>query len=143
MVHEISAILADVSRWARSRSDVRGLAVVGSYASGKARPDSDVDLVIVTDDPAAYGNAVWMHQAVGRCAVTESRRERFGNVWSTFVTLAQGPEIEFTFAEPSWAKADPPAAEVCDIVRGGIVILHDPHGELRALCSACGAKLRE
>ena len=50
-----------------------------------------------------------------------TRRERFGNVWSLFVTLAEGPEIEFTFAERSWVKTDPPAPEVCRIVRDGVV----------------------
>jgi hypothetical protein len=67
-----------------------------------------------------------------------TRQERFGNVWSLFVTLAEGPEIEFTFAERSWAKADPPAPEVCRVLRDGIVVLHDPHGELLALSRACG-----
>lgn len=85
---EVSAILADVCRWARSRSDILGVALVGSHASGRAGEESDVDLAIVTD---------------------------------------------------TWVKTDPPAPEVCRIVRNGIVILYDPHRELLALSSACGA----
>ena len=135
---EVSAILADVCRWARSRSDILGVALVGSHASGRARDDSDVDLVIVTDTPGAYQNADWVRSAVGQRAIVGTRRERFGNVWSLFVTLPEGPEIEFTFAERSWVKTDPPAPEVCRIVRAGVAILHDPLGDLLALCKACG-----
>jgi hypothetical protein len=57
-----------------------------------------------------------------------------------FVRPAEAPEIEFTFTERAWTKADPPAPEVCRVVRDGIVILDDPHGELLALCKACGVK---
>jgi predicted nucleotidyltransferase len=134
---EVSAILAEVRRWARSRSDIRGLALVGSYASGKARRESDVDLVIVSDTPDAYQDADWARSAVGRRTIVATRGQPFGNVWSMFVTLGEGLEIEFTFAERSWVKSDPPAAEVCHIVRAGVAILHDPCGELLALCSAC------
>jgi hypothetical protein len=137
---EISALLADICRWARSRPDIRGLALVGSYASGRARPGSDIDLVVVADAPGTYQIADWAQSAVGQRVVLDTRGEQFGNAWSLFVTLAEGPEIEFTFAERSWIKTDPPAAEVCRIVRRGIVILDDPHGELLALCSACGAR---
>jgi predicted nucleotidyltransferase len=141
MRSEISAMLADVYRWASSRTDVRGLALVGSYASGKARLDSDVDLVIVTDDPDAYRNPDWTQGAVGRRVIVETYGEQFGNVCSTFVKLAEGPEIEFTFAGRSWASSDPPAPEVCRIVCAGIAILYDPLGELLALRKACGARL--
>jgi hypothetical protein len=137
---EIAAILTDVSRWVRARQDVHGLLLVGSYPSGKARLDSDVDLVIVADAPKAYENADWVQAAVGQRPIRRTQGERFGNVWSLFAMLADGPEIEFSFAEPSWLKADPPAPEVCRIVCTGVVVLHDPHGQLLALCQACGVK---
>jgi predicted nucleotidyltransferase len=139
---EVSAILADVCRWARSRSDIRGLALVGSHAAGRPRDDSDVDLIVVTDAAGAYQNADWVQSAVGQRAIVATRGQRFGNVWSLFVTLADGPEIEFTFAERSWARADPPAPEVCRIVRDGVAVLHDPRGELLALCKACSVARR-
>jgi predicted nucleotidyltransferase len=139
---EISDLLDDVCLWAQARGDVRGLALVGSHASGKAQPDSDVDLVIVTDDPDTYQKADWVEHAVGRRLVVGTHRERFGNVRSLFVTLAEDPEIEFTFAGREWAGTAPPAPEVCRIVREGMAILYDPLGELRALCEACAARLQ-
>jgi Nucleotidyltransferase domain len=87
------------------------LALVGSQASGKARDDSDVDLVIVADTPGAYQNADWLQSAVGQRAIVATCGQPFGNVRSLFVTLAEGPEIEFTFAERSWLKTDPLAPE--------------------------------
>jgi len=142
MAPQIAAILSDIGHWARSRPDVRALALVGSHASGRARTDSDVDLMIITDAPEAYQDVGWLERAVAQRAVVATRNERFGNVRSLFVTLAKGPEVELTFAESSWVKTDPPAPEVCRIIRDGVVILYDPQGGLRALCGACGAEPR-
>lgn len=43
--------LAELANWAASRDVVVAVALVGSYARGEARPDSDVDVVISTNDP--------------------------------------------------------------------------------------------
>jgi predicted nucleotidyltransferase len=40
--------------WVEPRQDVRALAIVGSVARGDARPDSDLDVVLLTTDPAQY-----------------------------------------------------------------------------------------
>lgn len=50
---EVQEVLAAVTEWAKVRS-FRGLALVGSYARGQARPDSDIDLVLLTDDPDVF-----------------------------------------------------------------------------------------
>jgi len=139
MQRMVADILADVRRWARTRGDVRGVALVGSYAAGKQRPDSDVDLVIIVEQPDAYRNGDWATAAVGGRAVVGTRAESFGDAWSLFVRLAEGPEIEFTFAGPAWADAAPPREEVRRIVRHGCMVLHDPLGELDALLVACQA----
>lgn len=137
---EIATILMDIGRWVQSRPDLHGLALVGSHASGRARADSDIDLIIPTDVLDAYLDGRSVQSAVHPRAVTGTHGEWFGNVWSLFVRLAEGPEIEFTFAERSWTEADPPAPEVCRVIRDGVVILYDPHGELLALCRACGVE---
>jgi len=139
MQREVADILAVVRRWARSRGDVRGVALVGSYAAGRPRPNSDVDLIIVAEDPDAYRKADWAAAAVGGRKVAGTCAETFGDVWSLFVTLAEGPEIEFTFAGPTWARATPPREEVRRVVQDGFMVLHDPFGELDALSIACRA----
>jgi hypothetical protein len=143
MSPEIAAILTDIGRWVRSRPDLRGLALVGSHASARARANSDIDLILPTDAIAAYQDDDWVQNALGsRRAIAETRGEWFGNVWSLFVRLAEGREVEFTFAERSWTSTHPPDPEVCRVVHDGIVILHDPDGELLALCRACGVQPR-
>jgi predicted nucleotidyltransferase len=47
----IEELLDRVLEWAASRTDVRAVVLVGSHARGTARPDSDVDLVLLTERP--------------------------------------------------------------------------------------------
>ncbi|MBJ7004713.1 nucleotidyltransferase domain-containing protein [Streptomyces sp. CRPSP2-6A1] len=51
---EVREFLDRLTRWAATREDIAGLLLVGSYARGAARPDSDVDVVLLTADPAPY-----------------------------------------------------------------------------------------
>ena len=41
-------------RWANQREDVAGLLLVGSHARGSARPDSDIDILLLVDEPEPY-----------------------------------------------------------------------------------------
>jgi Nucleotidyltransferase domain len=45
-VERLNAVIID---WARQMPDITGLAMIGSWARGSARPDSDLDLVLLTD----------------------------------------------------------------------------------------------
>ena len=40
--------------WASAQEDMQAIALVGSYARGEAREDSDIDLVLLTDNPQKY-----------------------------------------------------------------------------------------
>ena len=40
--------------WASAHEDVQAIALVGSYARGEARDDSDIDLVLLTDQSQKY-----------------------------------------------------------------------------------------
>src|SRR4029077_7130049 len=51
---QLEQILAPISAWARSRADIHGLALVGSWARESARRDSDIDLVLVVPDPQKF-----------------------------------------------------------------------------------------
>ena len=48
------ALIAQVVAWAGRQSDIRAVALVGSYARGSAHADSDIDLVLLCVDPARY-----------------------------------------------------------------------------------------
>ena len=47
-------IIQKVKAFAESEKDIIGLALVGSYARGEAREDSDIDFVIITSNPDTY-----------------------------------------------------------------------------------------
>jgi predicted nucleotidyltransferase len=40
--------------WAATRPDIEAVVIVGSWARGNARPDSDVDLVVIAAQPESY-----------------------------------------------------------------------------------------
>lgn len=117
--------------WAEARDDVVGAALVGSYARGEARPDSDVDLMIVTTAPESYvSDTAW----VGAFGLPETTTvERWGAVTSVRVVYAGGAEVELGITRPEWTKTDPIDAGTARVVRDGFRILLDRSGALRAL----------
>ena len=119
-----------VAAWAVAQPDVAGAALVGSHARGEARPDSDVDFVILTDDSARYTAVHDWAAAFGR--VTSTSVEDWGRVRSVRVHYVDGLEAEFGFAAPDWAST-PCDAGTRDVVDGGFRILADPAGLLAAL----------
>ncbi|WP_169064330.1 nucleotidyltransferase domain-containing protein [Geodermatophilus dictyosporus] len=51
---EVGSVLRYLTSWPRRRSDVRALAIVGSWARGTPRQDSDVDVLLLTDSPGHH-----------------------------------------------------------------------------------------
>lgn len=138
---KIETLLADVIGWAEQRADVRGVLLVGSYARGSARPDSDVDLVVLTEQPSAYRDttawAATFDWSAWRAPVSSSKDADYGQVWSRHFVLQDGSDIEFGFASLSWARTDPLDAGTRGVVRDGARIAYDPDGVLQTLVDAC------
>jgi uncharacterized protein len=66
---EYLRVVGSVAAWATQQPDVIGVAVVGSWARGQARMDSNVDLVVFTDDKDHYiADGRWVPDAVGEPA---------------------------------------------------------------------------
>jgi predicted nucleotidyltransferase len=56
-------LLARLRAWTEAREDVRALILVGSVARGDARPDSDIDILLLAMHPAAYLESVdWVSE---------------------------------------------------------------------------------
>lgn len=51
---EIDGFLEKVRRWADPQRDIKAILLVGSYARGQAHDESDIDLVLLTDEPDKY-----------------------------------------------------------------------------------------
>jgi len=125
----VEAVIDDVAAWARSRTDVRALALVGSRARGDARPDSDVDFVVLAERPEdLVRDTAW----VGHFGeVSRLRVEEWGRVTAVRVWYAHGVEIEFGLATAAWATdAD---AGTSRVLGDGVRILMDRDGDLARL----------
>ncbi len=60
MSADVQELLGRVVTWTEQHDEVLGVALVGSQALGTARPDSDVDLVILFKDPLPF--LEWPHR---------------------------------------------------------------------------------
>jgi uncharacterized protein len=127
-------LVYEVVTWASARADIAAIALVGSHARGAARPDSDVDLVLLFDDPQPYlEHPNW----VGRFADAETiTQEDYGPVQSLRVVYGNGLEVEFGLTSLDWAALDRLELGTSQVVADGMRILFDPRGLLVALARA-------
>ncbi|HEY1315646.1 MAG TPA: nucleotidyltransferase domain-containing protein [Gaiella sp.] len=121
--------------WAAAREDIVAVALVGSWARGAERPESDVDLVVLTDDPPAYVERDdWVEAlAPGSEGV---RTADWGALVERRIRLPSGLEVEVGIGRPSWAAASPVDPGTRRVVHDGMKALYDPRGLLAALRAA-------
>lgn len=136
---QVAQLLALVTRWAGSRSDVLGLALVGSQARGTAWEDSDIDLLFLVSEPANFRvDNAWLQEIqwpdIG-LSVTSWRDTSYGVVWSRHVLLSDGSEVEFSFGAPSWASMTPMDPGTLNVIKNGWRVLLDRQGLLRNLAA--------
>lgn len=133
---EVEALLARAVTWAAAREDVVALALVGSWARHAGRSSSDVDLVVLSDDPVAYiEREDWIEGLVSGAELV--RTGDWGGVVERRLLLPSGLEVEVGIGLPSWAETSPVDPGTRRVVRDGLRVLHDPRGLLAALTSAC------
>jgi len=135
---QLDEVLEPVAAWARSRSDVSGLAVVGSWASGTPRPDSDIDLMLLVPEPQGFrSDQRWPAEIPwSERRVVDWRDVQYGKAWSRHVRLEPPCELEFTFCAPSWAQTCPVDPGTFAAVSGGCRVLLDKAGLFEGLLTA-------
>jgi len=95
--------IEDFIRWSMKRKDIQAAALVGSYARNAATDSSDVDLVILVDDPQKYlANTEWLR--VFGIVITQ-KVEEYGKLTSLRAWYESGLEIEYGFTTRNWVKA--------------------------------------
>ncbi|MEU6467342.1 nucleotidyltransferase domain-containing protein [Streptomyces sp. NPDC046976] len=155
---EVREFLDRLTRWAGTREDVVGLLLVGSYARGAARPDSDVDVVLLTAEPARYlVDAAESDTAESEGAESDAaefegtwddwagelglgrpvRTRAWGPVTERRYTLLPGLEVEFGIGGPRWARTDPVDPGTRRVVADGARALYDPRRILAELVRRC------
>src|SRR5215210_5178461 len=92
IVEHIREFLYTFVAWATAQADVQAMALVGSYARGAAKDDSDIDLVILTDRPQTYlENVKWAERFGG---IEKHQTEDYGKLISLRVWYQAGVEVE-------------------------------------------------
>jgi nucleotidyltransferase-like protein len=128
---EVERLIGTVTAWVRQRSDVFAAAMVGSWARGEARMDSDVDVVLLTEDAAAFIDSDVWAQEWGAAFII--RTQPWGVLTERRLALASGLEVDVGVVAPSWASLSPLDPGTAKVVAGGLIPLHDPHRLLDAL----------
>lgn len=132
----LEQILAGLCAFAESRADILALALIGSHARGKARAASDIDILLLAEDPAAlFREGGWHRAALGERLAGVADHD-YGLVRSRHVLLTDGREIELSVAPLSWACVSPLDPGTEEVLRGGLRPLYDPQGHLARLVSA-------
>lgn len=99
---EVAQLRTDLAAWAESRHDVHGVAMVGSYARDAERMASDVDIVILGEDPDALDDASWFRRL--RPSAHLLREMDWGPVRERRFRLQSGLVVELGIAPLSWAS---------------------------------------
>ena len=116
-----------VVAWAKNAPGLMALALVGSYARGDARPDSDVDLIILLKNPEAY---LRDHDWLSRFGVPDRIVEEvWGKVTSLRVCYTNGMEVEFGLTNLGWGS-DPGDEGDARVIMDGLIVLHEQEGHL-------------
>jgi predicted nucleotidyltransferase len=128
---EVASLAASISTWASQRVDVRAAALIGSWARRSARMNSDVDLLLLTNDVAQYIKSDRWVQELGASAVV--RTKRWGVLTERRLVMPSGLEIDVGLAPPSWACTEPLDPGTLRVASDGLVSLYDADGLLAAL----------
>jgi hypothetical protein len=98
--------------------------------------DSDLDLVVLSDDPSQYvDKEAWVADALGGPGLVV-RSKQWGSLTERRVRVSSGFEVEFGFAPLSWATTTPCEQGTVEVVRAGLTVLFDPSNLLRELARA-------
>jgi predicted nucleotidyltransferase len=134
------ALTRAVRAWAIERDDMRAMALIGSWARGKPRQGSDLDLLLLTDRANEYRRLRKWLTEIGFAEVgyriQSSETAVYGAVWSRHVHLLPAAEVELTFANCSWASIKPLDDGTRGVVKNGFRAIFDRDGILGKLTHA-------
>lgn len=98
---KVNKFLDEFIHWASAQPGVQALALVGSYARNAAKATSDIDLVLIADDPDRFLHDLKWIENFGM--VEKYQIENYGLLTSVRVWYAEGPEVEYGLTDERWA----------------------------------------
>jgi aminoglycoside 6-adenylyltransferase len=134
-------IIERVIAWAQPRPDIRAAFVAGSRARANHPADdwSDLDVVIVADDPQPYlASAEWL-SAIGEVRLTFLEPTAVGGLTERRALFDGGLDVDITFVPTEFVQhmlqhAIP--AEVAQVFQQGVRILFDKDATIAGLVHA-------
>lgn len=119
---QVEQFLKEFTGWASRQSDILGVALVGSYARGTATETSDVDLVVLADQPGTFlQDRAWTH-VFGK--VVNEQVEDYSQLISLRVHYENELEVEYGLADKNWA-AVPLDEGTHEVISGGMKVLFE------------------
>ena len=106
--------------WASAQPDIYAVGLVGSYALNAAKDDSDIDLVILAEQPRKYlEDIIWAEQ-FGE--IEKYQVEEYGKLTSLRVWYRNGHEVEYGLTTLDWA-AQPLDVGTEQVISDGMLVL--------------------
>lgn len=136
---QCNALTAAAADWINARSDLCGLAVTGSWARGNPRPESDLDLILLSREPSALADPAFLAEidfAAAGFQIASIEHVTYGAVWSWHVHLLPPADLELTIAPLAWATIEPIEGGTRAIVTDAFRVVVDKENLLRPLIEA-------
>jgi uncharacterized protein len=99
-LEQLNEFLNAVKQWGTETPSVQAIILIGSYARGTSKPDSDIDLCILSSQKQKLlSDTNWL-SCFG--TMINQQVEFYGAVTSLRVWYLEGFEVEYGLADPSW-----------------------------------------
>ena len=128
---KVRSFLHNVVEWAETQPEIRGIALVGSFARGAGSESSDIDLVLTTTDPDFYLKAPEWITHFGE-PLRQATHDLWGKVRSIRVLYDGLPEVEFGWTTKDWVES-PIDEGTQRVILDGLIVLYDPDGDFAFL----------
>lgn len=134
MKASITRLLNELVQTLSHQNIVRGIILVGSYARGDNRDNSDVNVIILADDPQEFFKKIEFFKHFGNIFSVENSRK---GILSFKIACHEDTEIQLSIVPCIWAQAEPIDPETLKVILNGVSILWDPRGQLEKLINLC------
>ena len=126
----VQNLLKELKNWADKNNELDSLLLIGSYARNKAHQNSDIDLVLMLNNPEKYVNNLDWIKEFGE--IEKHEIEYWGRVTSIRAWYKNGIEVEFGITSAEWAEI-PVDSGTSRVVSYGSKILVDKSKKLEQL----------
>lgn len=126
----IEDFINQLKKYAKAAPHIESVIVVGSYARGTNREDSDIDIVVITSDKAGMIARQDFTKKFGK--ICRQQTEYYGACTSVRAWYEDGKEVEFGIVEPSWISA-PLDDGTIKVLSGGYKIIIDKKQHFKGL----------